>query len=315
MENFIFSVQVVAPLFLLIAGGYAGAHFKFLSPSFLAEANKFVFKFSLPFLLYRSVFSAVHKGDINPQLIITCLVTITIMIVALCLLVPLFVKRNGQRGSMIQAIYRSNFLIYGIPLGISMYGQQAMAPISMIMAVSIPYYNVSAVLILSYFSEERKGKLQVRKFVIDVFKNPLIIACIIGSIFGYFHWELPNSIDNTVKMIADIATPLALIVMGGQFKFRSLRANIKMVISASVLRLVIIPALAMAAFIYLGFRDVELCALFCLFATPTAVASYIMSENMGCDGQLSGQIIVLTTVASCFTIFGFIFVMKSMGFL
>ncbi len=315
MENFIFSVQVVAPLFLLIAGGYAGAYFKFLSPNFLKEANKFVFNFSLPFLLYRSVFSAVHKGDVNPYLISTCLTTITVMIVVLCLLVPLFVKRNGQRGSMIQAIYRSNFLIYGIPLGISMYGQAAMAPISMIMAVSIPYYNISAVLILSFFSEEKTGKLQVKQFMIDVFKNPLIIACVIGSIFGYFHWELPNSIDNTVKMIGDIATPLALIVMGGQFKFRSLHKNIKMVISASVLRLIIIPALAIATFVYLGFRGVELCALFCLFATPTAVASYIMSENMGCDGQLSGQIIVLTTIISSFTIFGFIFFMRSMGFL
>ncbi len=302
-------------MFLLIAGGYLAAQFKFLSPAFLGEANKFVFKCALPFLLYRSVFSAVHKGDVNLYLINTCLITIAAMILLLCIFVPLFVKRSGQRGSMIQAIYRSNFLIYGIPLGVSMYGQEAMAPISMIMAVSIPFYNVSAVFILSYFSEERTGKLRVKQFVTDVFKNPLIIACILGSIAGYLHVELPQSIDHTIKMVADIATPLALIVMGGQFKFRSLKANIKMVVSASLLRLVIIPAVAMAVFVALGFRDVELCALLCLFATPTAVACYIMSENMGCDGQLSGQIIVLTTVASCFTIFGFIFFMKSMGYL
>ncbi|MDR1678659.1 MAG: AEC family transporter [Prevotellaceae bacterium] len=315
MNNFFFSVQVVTPLILLMLGGYAGAYYKILSPVFLTEANKFVFRFALPFLLFRNVFSAIHHGDINGNLISASLITIIAMIVLSCLLVPLFVKRNGQRGSMIQAIYRSNFLIYGIPLGMSIYGEAAMRPISMVMAVSIPLYNMSAVLILAYFSENRTSRVFSWQSLVDVLRNPLIIGCAVGAVFGVFHLELPPFIDRPIADIAAIATPLALIVMGGQFRFRSLHKNIRMVVSASVFRLIIIPAVAMLIFIWIGFRGVELCALFCLFATPTAVVSYIMSENMGCDGELSAQIIVLTTAASCFTIFAFVFIMKTMGVL
>lgn len=315
MENFLFSIQVVAPLFFLMIGGYAGAHFKILSPAFFTESNKFVFKIALPFLLFRNVFSAVHEGDVNGKLITTALVAISLMIVLTCLLVPLFVKRSGQQGSMIQAIYRSNFLIYGIPLGMSMYGDEALKSIAMIMAVSIPFYNVTAVLILSYFSETRTSRMFSWKSVGDVFSNPLIIACLVGVLFGFLHIELPRYIDAPVASIANISTPLALIVLGGQFQFKSLHKNIKMVLSATVLRLILIPMVAMWVFIQLGFRDVELCALFCLFATPTAVVSYIMSDNMGCDGELTAQIIVLTTALSCFTIFGFIFWMRTIGVL
>ena len=315
MENLLFSIQVVAPLVLLMLAGYAGAHFNFLSSAFLSEANKFVFKVSLPFMLFRNVAMAVGTGEVNTKLILTCLISIAIMITLCCLFVPIFVKRNGQRGSMIQAIYRSNFLIYGIPLGLSLYGEEAMLPISMAMAVSIPFYNVAAILILSYFSENRTNKMLSWQSVLEVLKNPLIIGCAVGALFGFLKITLPAWADMPVKSVGDVAIPLALIVMGGQFKFRSLHKNIKMVISASAARLVLIPLAAMLVFIHLGFRDAELCALFCLFATPTAVVSHIMSENMGCDGELSAQIVVLTTVLSAFTIFGFVFWLKTGGML
>ncbi len=322
-------MQVVAPLVLLMLGGYAGAHYKMLSPAFLAEANKFVFKFSLPFMLFRNVSAAVNTGEVDLKLIYTCLITIAAMITLCCLFVPLFVKRSGQAGSMIQAIYRSNFLIYGIPLGMSMYGEAAMLPISMAMAVSIPFYNISAVFILQYFGNEEcrmknEESANARKphssfFILHssltVLKNPLIIGCAAGAVFGLFDVALPGWLDMPVKSVGDVAMPLALVVMGGQFKFRSLHKNIKMVVSATALRLVVIPLVALSVFIWLGFRGAELCALFCLFATPTAVVSHIMSENMGCDGELSAQIIVLTTALSCFTIFGFVFWMRTMGVL
>ncbi|MDR1699514.1 MAG: AEC family transporter [Prevotellaceae bacterium] len=315
MENLLFSIQVVAPLVLLMVAGYAGAKYNILSPVFLTEANKFVFKFSLPFMLFLNVSKAVNTGEVDMKLIYTCLITIVAMITLCCLFVPIFVKRNGQRGSMIQAIYRSNFLIYGIPLGISMYGEAAMMPIAMAMAVSIPFYNISAVFILAYFSENRTSKMMSWQSVLEVLKNPLIIGCAVGVLFGLLDMALPRWLDIPIKSVGDVAMPLALIVMGGQFKFRDLHKNIRMVVSATVLRLVVIPFVALSVFIWLGFRGAELCALFCLFATPTAVVSHIMSENMGCDGELSAQIIVLTTALSAFTIFGFVFWLKTIGVL
>ena len=129
------------------------------------------------------------------------------------------------------------------------------------------------------------------------------------------HLEFPRSVELPVGQLAATASPLALFVMGGEFKFRSMRNNIYKVIAATVSRLIIIPVIILFICIQLGFRNIELSVLISLFATPTALASYIMAKNMGNDGELSGQIVVLTTLLSCVTIFFIVFFMRDWGYL
>ncbi|GHV22643.1 transporter [Bacteroidia bacterium] len=314
MDNFLFSINVVAPLFILMSTGYISRKIKFVSEPFLAELNKFVFRFCLPIMLFKDIWTS-YKGDFsNIRLIFTAFFGILIVIaLSFCIVLPL-VKRKGQRGSIIQGIYRSNFIIYGLPLATGMYGQEAVATISMLMGIMIPLYNVAAVIILSTFSETGTHRVTFKSIMKDIVTNPLILGCFFGLLAGIIHLELPVFIRSPLIQFAAIGTPLALFVMGGEFKFRYLGGNILKVISVTIARLVIVPLLAISIFVMMGFRNVELSVLLSIFATPTAMASYIMSKNMGCDGQLSAQIVVLTTACSCLTIFLFIFVLKSMGY-
>ena len=315
MNNFLFSVNVVAPLFVLMATGYFSRKIKFVSESFLADLNKFVFKFCLPIMLFSDIWGS-YKGDFsNTRLIFTAVLgTLAVIAIAFCI-VPLFIKGKAQRGSMIQGIYRSNFIIYGLPLATGMYGQDAVATISMLMGIMIPLYNVAAVIILSTFSETGTHKVTFKSIVKDVVTNPLILGCFFGLLAGATHLKLPEFVHSPLNMFAAIGTPLALFVMGGEFKFSHLGGDILKVISATTARLIIVPLIAVSIFVLMGFRNVELSVLLSIFATPTAMASYIMSKNMGCDGQLSAQIVVLTTACSCVTIFFFIFVLKSLGYI
>ena len=315
MNNFLFSVNVVAPLFVLMATGYLARKIKFVSEPFLADLNKFVFKFCLPLMLFSDIWGS-YKGDFsNTRLIFTSIIGTLIVIAISFFIVPLFIKKKGQRGSMIQGIYRSNFIIYGLPLATGMYGQESVITISMLMVIMIPLYNVAAVIILSTYSETGKHKITVKSIVKDVVTNPLILGCTFGLLAGICQLKLPEFIHSPLNMFAAISTPLALFVMGGEFRFSRLGGDIMKVISATIARLVIVPLIAIVIFVMMGFRNVELSVLLCIFATPTAMASYIMSKNMGCDGQLSAQIVVLTTACSCFTIFLFIFVLKSAGYI
>ncbi len=315
MNNFLFSVNVVAPLFVLMATGYISRKIKFVSEPFLAELNKFVFKFCLPLMLFTDIWGS-YKGDFsNTHLIFTAVLgVLSIIAVSFCI-IPLLVKKKGQRGSMIQGIYRSNFIIYGLPLATGMYGDEAVTTISMLMGIMIPLYNIAAVIILSTFSETGTHKVTFKSIGKDIITNPLILGCFSGLLAGMIHLKLPTFIHTPLDQFAAIGTPLALFVMGGEFKFSHLGGNIIKVISATTARLIIVPGIAMSIFVMMGFRNVELSVLLSIFATPTAMASYIMSKNMGCDGQLSAQIVVLTTACSCITIFFFIFILKSMGYI
>jgi predicted permease len=315
MDNFFFSLNVVAPLFFLMATGYVARQTNFISDVFLKETNKFIFKFSLPLMLFQNVQTNFHGNLSNHKLIYAALAGIAVTILFACCTIPLFIKKRGQRGSMIQAVYRSNFIIYGIPIATGMYGKEALVPITMLMTIVIPVYNIAAIIILSFFSETRNGKFTCKEITVDVLRNPLIIGCLSGILSGYLHIHIPVFIQMPLNDLAFIATPLALFVMGGEFQFRGLTNNRWKVLFTTLARLVLVPAILACAFVQMGFRNVELSALLALFATPAAVAGFIMSENMGCDGELSAQIVVTTTLLSSVSIFCFIYIFRTMGYL
>ncbi|MDR0413369.1 MAG: AEC family transporter [Dysgonamonadaceae bacterium] len=315
MDNFIFSLNVVTPLFVLMAIGYGVRQIRFISDEFLAQMNRFVFKFCLPLMLFQDIRLS-YKGDFsNTKLIFSSLAGITAVILLSFLIVPFLVKRKGQRGSMIQGIFRSNFLIYGLPLATGMYGSAAVSGIAMLMGIMIPFYNVAAVIILSIYSETGTHRVTFKSVARDIVSNPLILGCFFGLLGGMMHLQFPVAIEIPLKQLAGVAAPLALFVMGGEFKFRSLRSNLVKVIAVTIARLIIVPVTVLGICVLIGFRDVDLAILLSIFATPTAMASYIMAKNMGNDGDLSSQIVVLSTACSCVTIFLLIFFLRSWGYL
>jgi predicted permease len=315
MTNFLYSLNVVAPLFILMATGYASRRIGFLSEEFLAQLNRFVFRFCLPLMLFQDIRLS-YEGDFsNTKLIFTSLIGIAIVILLSFAIVPFLVKRKAQRGSIIQGIYRSNFLIYGLPLATGMYGNEAVASISMLMVIMIPFYNIAAVIILSIFSETGANKVTLKTIIRDIITNPLILGCAFGLLGGVVQLQFPAFVEKPLAQLAGTAAPLALFVMGGEFKFNTLKNNMIKVISVTVVRLIIVPVIALGIFISMGFRNVDLAVLLTIFATPAAMAGYIMAKNMGNDGALSAQIVVLTTACSSVTIFFIIFSLKSWGYL
>lgn len=315
MDNFLFSLNVVAPLFVLMGAGYVARKIRFVSDEFLEQLNRFVFKLCLPLMLFQDIRTS-YSGDFsNTKLIWGSLIGVSAVILVLFIVIPLFIKRKGQRGSMIQGIYRSNFLVYGLPLATGMHGDEALSAISMLMGILIPFYNVAAVIILSIYSETNNQKISLQKILKDIVTNPLIIGCFFGLLAGMTHLKLPHFLEVPLSQMARTAAPLALFVMGGEFKFRSLKNNLSKVVIATAARLIIIPVIVLFVFIQLGFRGVDLAVLISIFATPTAMSSYIMAKNMGNDGMLSGQIVVLTTACSSVTIFFIIFFLRLWGYL
>jgi predicted permease len=314
MNDFLFSLNAVAPLFVIMTLGYGLRKIHFVSETFLSQLNKLVFKFCLPLMLFQEIRLS-YKGDFsNTKLIFAALGGIATIILISFLIVPLFVKRKGQRGSIIQGIYRSNFLIYGLPVATGMYADRAVTAISMLMAIMIPFFNVAAVIILSIYSETTH-KVTVKNLLRDMATNPLIIGSVCGILAGMVHLDLPRFVDVPLAQLAGTAAPLALFVLGGEFKFHNLHNNWAKVLIVTLVRLVVVPVIAMSIFVSAGFRDVELTVLLCIFATPAAMAGYIMAKNMGNDGELSGQIVVLTTACSCVTIFFLIYFLRARGYL
>jgi malate permease and related proteins len=311
MEIFRFSFDAVTPLILLVVLGYFLARWKVINDTFIDIANKFCFRVAFPASLFISITEIDLKAEVNWFLYALVIPAIVLTVLILVLAVPRLVKGNPQRGALIQGIYRGNFLLMGYPLARNFFGEAGVVPVTMLLPVVILLYNLIAVVLLEYYDQSSKG-LNLKKVLAGVLTNPLIIGAAAGVVFSLLEIDLPVFIGRAVDDVAAIAYPMALILLGGQFKWGKLAGNGKMLVSAVAARMFLIPVLVIGTAALLGFRGPDLGAVFILFCAPTAVSSYIMARNMNSDADLAGQIILLTTVVSGFTFFAGAFLLRSL---
>lgn len=312
MENLIISFNVVLPLFLCMALGYVLKWIKMYDDASLKTMNKLVFKVFLPIYLFRSIYTTDLSAAFDGKLILFAVLAIVAWFGILMLVIPCIEKDNAKRGVMVQAMFRSNFVLYGLPVAVSLCGEERIGATSLLIGIVVPIFNVLAVITLETF---RGGKPSIVKMARGIVTNPLIIASVIGIGFYYLHIKLPSAVEKTVTDLGRVATPLALVALGGEFKFHKVKGNLKQLIISVVGKLVLSPLAIVTAAICLGFRDDMLVPLLLMAGAPTAVSSYTMAQQMGGDGELAGEVVVFATAFSIFTIFLWVFALKQFCFI
>ncbi len=349
---FMTSINAVLPIVLLILLGYALRRINFLNDTFLSVGNKLVFNVCLPCMLFINIYNIEDLSSVDWGLVIYAVVAVFV-IFAIGVVVSILTTKNDRRsGVILQCCYRSNFAIIGISLAASLAGGQediVNGVVAIIQAFTIPIFNILAVVSLSIFVKPQSeagadGEMvvvkhhhtDIKKILLNIVKNPLIIGIVAGLVFvGLRYAEvaiwgsavftlkddltfLYSALDN----LKSVATPLALIVLGGQFKFSAVKGMTKEIVVGTVFRVVIAPLIGVGCAVLLSqytslvsFGQTEYPALVALFGTPVAVSSAIMAGEMGNDEQLAGQLVVWTSIASVFTVFFTVFLLMSFGLL
>ena len=317
LDDLLFSANVILPIFLLIMLGYALTRLKLWDDHFLKIANDLCFKCLLPVLLFYNVASANIFEVFDGKLIVYVCLSACLICGILFLIVPLFVKDDKRRGVMIQGTFRSNFLLLGVPLGLSIGGAKGAVLAAVVASFYVPLINMLSVISLYAFSKAENKNL--KSALLGIVKNPLVIGGVSGLLFSivrnYLNFEIPVMFDSTLNSIKSTATPLAFLVLGGDLKLGNMLRNVKFSIVSVLGKIVIIPAAMLALSALLGFDKLEMAILIAVFATPNAVSSYAMARNYEADHELAGEIITLGTLLSIFTIFIFITLAKSFGWI
>ncbi len=310
MDSFIVAFNVVMPLFILIGLGYFIKRMGLVAEASLKEFNSLVFKIFLPVLLFHNMYQSDFSREINVGIIIYSVISILLIFGLLFIFVPKFERQKPKAAVMIQGMYRSNFALFGIAVTESMYGTGNADVTGILVAAIVPLFNVLAVCLFEIY----KGSvISIRKILAGIVKNPLIIGTALGLVCNFSGIIFPSVIGQSVLTLGNLATPVALIALGGTFTFGNLVKNKIRLAAVTTMRLLVIPLAFVALSIALGYRGKELFALYMMFASPTAVASFAMADAMGGDGEMAGQIVVLTTVVSLFSCISGIFIMEYIG--
>lgn len=312
MNNFIISLNTIMPLFLTVAFGYFLKKKGVYDQKTLKQMNNLVFKFLLPLLLFNNVYKTKLETAFNLKLMGYCIIAILTLVAVSWVLIPRIEKDNKKRGVIIQGIFRSNFVILGLPIAASLYSENEIGAVALSIAVIVPTFNVLAVIVLEVFRGERPDLKKISK---GIATNPLMIGSVLGLIALYLGIKLPTFLEKTISDISKIGSPLAIILLGGSFEFEAVGKHLKSTLLVVISKLFLVPLLILPVFIYLGFRNVELLTVFLIFGTPTAVSSYTMAEQMGGDGELAGQIVIFTSLICIVSIFISIFILKELAFI
>ena len=316
MENIIVSFNVIAPVFFLMVLGYLLVNYTSLADRKLTkQANAIVFKIFLPCMLFYNVYQSDIGAEIHSRikLCIWAAGGLLILFVLLCLIVPKVVKQENQQGVVIQGIFRSNYVIFGVAVVQNMYGVKSTTTAAILSAILVPMYNFLAVVVLSIFGEKRETDW--KKIILDIVKNPLIISSVLGIIFSLLGIRLPTAVDTTVQDLAKLSTPIAFMILGGDLDFSKVRGNLKVASVVLTIKLVILPLIMIPMIVMMGYRDADLLSGLLAYQTPVAVSSYIMAQQAGADGQLAGQLVVFSSVLSIFTLFVTILILRTIGLL
>ncbi len=315
--DLIFSANVVVPIFLTIMLGYALTRIKLWDAHFLKIANEVCFKCLLPVLLFYNVATANIFEVFNGKLILYVCICACLLCALLFLVIPLFVKDPKRRGVMIQGTFRSNFLLFGVPLGLSIGGAEGAVLAAVVASFYVPVINMLSVISLYAFSDAPNKSL--KSAILGILKNPLIIGGVSGLIFSlirnYIGFEIPTMIDSTLSNIKATATPIAFLVLGGDLKFGNMLRNVKFSIFSVLGKIILIPAVMLTVSALIGFNKLEMAILIAVFATPNAVSSYAMARNYEADYELAGEIITLGTLLSILSMFIFITIARSLGWI
>lgn len=314
MSDFIFSLNTTMPIFLVMVIGWALKQMGMLNDNFVTVANKFNFKVTLPFMLFRDLAGVDIRADFDLKFVLFCAISSSICFWAIWGCTKLFLKDKSLRGAFVQASFRSSAAVMGLAFINNIYGSSAMGPMMIIGAV--PLYNIYSVLVLTFEAEtegNRKDVGKIKEACVNILKNPIIISIFLGVVVALLEIDFPVIVDKTVNSVAQMATPLALVGLGAGYEGRKALAKIKPTLWASAIKLVIQPLIFIPIAAYLGFTGEKMIAILIMLAAPATPSCYIMAKNMKNDGELTASIVVMTTLLAAFTLTGWIYLLKVFG--
>lgn len=323
MDQLLFSLNATIPVFLTMVIGYLLKVFHIVDEPFIKTLNSFNFKITLPVLLFKDIAGSDFYSVWDTRYVLYCFAVTFLCIAAIWIIAGIFYRDKAHLGELVQASYRSSAAVLGIAFIQNIYGNSGMAPLMII--GTVPLYNIAAVLILSFTGPKasetetasglgsRLDKAALKKSVKGVLTNPIIIGIFLGMAASLCRISFPVMISKAINNVASLASPLALIGLGAGFEGRKALKQLKPTAVASLIKLVVLPALFLPLAIKLGFTTEKLVGILVMLGSPTTPSCYIMAKNMGHEGTLTSSVVLTTTFLSSITLTMWLFILRSIG--
>ncbi|MCL2427190.1 MAG: AEC family transporter [Oscillospiraceae bacterium] len=313
LSDLLFSFNAVIPIFLIMLLGFVVRRLNIIDTPTTKQMNTLAFKVVLPIMLFNSV----HGSDYSQMLDLKFVAFLILSIITfffICWIIAIkLIDDNKKKGAFIQGSFRGNYVILGVALSTEVLGFTPPIAVTGVILV-VPIFNILSVIILTIYGEQKTESGSIAKQIIkSIVTNPLIIAIFTGITLTLLNIEFPPLLNTPINMVASLATPFALLVIGASLDFSKIKDRLKHTLIASILKLIVMPAIFMPLAIWLGISAEGIVVLLVLYAAPTAIVSYVMSSNMGADEHLASSIVVFSSLFSILTYTIGVYILRVIG--
>jgi predicted permease len=313
MQLFLEILNIVLPVFTVIALGWGLRRIKLIDAGFLHQTNRLVYYVCLPLLLFYKIGTADFSANFNGRLVIASIIAVTLTFFISYLYTVLRDYPPAARGVFSQGAFRGNIAYMGLAIALNAYGETGLTRAGILMGFLVPFLNFYAIIALLWPHRgdgEKRGAMFWSK---QIALNPLILASFIGIIWSFFALPIPLLAERSLKIATGMTLPLALVAIGGSFSMERLRGDLGKSALAAGAKLIWMPILTAALLLTLGVRGMDLGIGVLIAGTPAATANYIMAHQMKGDAELAGTIVMLSTLASAVTYTLALLILRSQG--
>lgn len=310
MNSFLVAARVVVPMALMMAVGVLMRLTKVTDRPTMKKVDQIVSKVFMPLLMFKNIYTTDFAEFNGAGYFLYGAAGLVILFLFGITVVPKLMKDPPAAAAMGQALLRPNYILFGSAVAESIYGEGNIGIVMLMGAFAVPFFNALAVILLEI---GRNSTASPKKLLKSICKNQIVIAAVVGLAMKLVNLQLPAMAEDVCFDLAGLATPLSFLSLGVSLDVGAIGRNRRPLILGIATRLLVIPAVFVTGAMVLGFRGLELCAIFLLFATPTAVSSYPLAVSMDADPELAGQMVIFTTICCLPTIFLWVLAMSSFG--
>ena len=302
MENLLMGFNIVSPVFLVLLLGYFAKQRGHIDDNFVDKGTWIVFYLALPFKLFYDIKNA-RIESLHPKYVLYILLGV-IFVIFLSLIIGkvIGIKDKRKLSAFVQCAYRSNFVYVGFPILDILYnGAPSMEHMIVIVSFGLTLYNISAIILLTYYSESEEKRISFLDIIVKIIKNPMIIGVVFGALFNFLHIPVYSGVDKAIEMVSKISTPMSLILIGASLNFESSKSDFKLMFLSAFIKTVLAPLILIPTGKWLGFTNMELGIAYVFWATPCAANCFIFTRQMNSDYEFASKIITLSFIMSIVT--------------
>ena len=294
-------VSTIVPIFIVIFLGLVAKKRGFFTSDFLGQANRLVYYFAIPAMIFNSISKATLQTQFNLSVIMISLFVLLLITAIAWTASRTLNMVQSSKGSFIQSAFHGNLGYIGLAVAFYYLGDSGFVKAAIIAGFVMILQNILAVIALQYHCQASRGRTSITATLKTTMANPVILSALAGIIFSLSGLQMPLIIDRALIIIKGMALPMALLIIGASLSFEKFKPRFWPVMVSCFLKVMMTPAIGLILFKLFSIDPSDYLPGLIILASPTATLTYIMAREIGGDSDFAVAAISISTIFSSVT--------------